>query len=301
MKLVSVVMPTYKEKGGLRRAVLSVLDQTYSDVELIVVDDNDPQSEFRKRTELVMGEFLNNPKVIYLKHEKNKNGAAARNTGICASHGDYIAFLDDDDWFLKEKIEKQVAYLEQHQEYSAVYNYALRDGKQIPTTPYEGDNSKPLLMMQTRMYTPSLCFRAEAIKDINGFDESFRRHQDYEMLLRFFAARYRIGCLKEYLTELGVNMGENIPNSEKMFELKQYFFDKFEDTIVKLAESDKSFRRRVYAKHYGSVAWYALKNKNYELAIRLFCKYFFYSPSYFTIATRSNVKSYLSRRIKKNR
>ena len=295
MELVTVVMPTYKDKGSLRRAVLSVLDQTYRDVELIVVDDNDPQSEFRKKTEVVMDEFKDNPKVTYLKHEVNKNGAAARNTGIKASHGSYIAFLDDDDWFLKEKIEKQVAYLGQHQEYAAVYNYALREGNQIPTIPYEGDNSKPLLLMQTKMYTPSLCFRAEALKAINGFDESFRRHQDYEMLIRFFAAGYRIGCLKEYLTGLCINQGENIPNPAKMMELKQYFFEKFDTIIRDLSKNDVTFKNRVYAKHYGAVEWDAIKTKNFKLAIKLFFRYFFLSPNYFTVTTRENLKSYIKR------
>lgn len=297
--LVSVIMPTYKDRGGLQRAVKSVLSQTYENIELFVVDDNSPESEWRTHTEKVMLEFSDNPKVHYIKHEINKNGAAARNTGINASQGEYIAFLDDDDWFLPEKIEKQVAYLEEHSEYAGVYNFALREDKQIPTHPYEGDNSKPLLMLQTNMFTPSLCFRAEAVRAIHGFDESFRRHQDYEFLLRFFAAGYRIGCLQEYLTGLCTNQGENIPTLEKQLEIKEYFFEKFHDVIDTIERVDKGFTKRLYATHYGNVAWYAIKQKRYGIFISLLNKYFRKSPVLFSKPIRTGITSFIIRRIKR--
>lgn len=80
--LVSVVIPTYKRSDTLDRAIKSVLAQTNSAIEVIVVDDNNPGAEGRERTELKMLEFSNNPKVKYVKHEKNKNESAARNTGF---------------------------------------------------------------------------------------------------------------------------------------------------------------------------------------------------------------------------
>lgn len=293
-------MPTYKDKGGLRRAVLSVINQTYTNIELFVVDDNSPDSVWRKHTEQVMSEFNDYPNVFYLKHEVNKNGAAARNTGIHASHGEYIAFLDDDDWFLPEKIAKQILYLDNYPEFEGVYNFALREDKPINTHPYEGDNSKPLLMMQTHMFTPSLCFRADAIKAINGFDESFRRHQDYEMLLRFFAAGYRIGCLQEYLTGLCVNSGQNIPSVEKQLELKSYFFSKFGEIIEKLSEDDKSFKKQVYSSHYGNVFWYALKAGKIRICAKLFANYVLLSPSTFLSPSINGICSFVKRRIKKS-
>ena len=81
-KLISVVIPTYKNRGGLVSSIESVLNQTYTNFEVIVVDDNSPTSMERGTTEQIMQQFVNNPKVVYIKHEKNKNGAAARNTGI---------------------------------------------------------------------------------------------------------------------------------------------------------------------------------------------------------------------------
>ena len=102
---VSVIIPTYKRPDSLDRAINSVLGQTYPYVEVIVVDDNNPDTEGRRQTEAKMASFADNLRVKYVKHEQNKNGAAARNSGAKASTGDFIAFLDDDDEFLPKKNE----------------------------------------------------------------------------------------------------------------------------------------------------------------------------------------------------
>ena len=80
-------------------------------------------------------------------------------------------------------------------------------------------------------------FRLESLEAIHGFDESFRRHQDYELLLRFFAAGYKMGCVPEVLIEIGLNQGENIPTGEKVNQLKAYFFEKFQSFIDKANEN----------------------------------------------------------------
>ena len=96
-ELVSVIIPTYKRSEMLPRAVESALNQTYSNIEVVVVDDNDPESTWRKDTSERMLQFKNDNRVKYICHEKNSNGSVARNTGIKNSAGSIIAFLDDDD------------------------------------------------------------------------------------------------------------------------------------------------------------------------------------------------------------
>jgi len=110
--LVSVIIPTYGRSELLDRAIDSVLAQTYDNIEIIVVDDNNSNSEHRKHTENVLQKYLQNGQAVYLKHEKNVGGSAARNTGIKASKGEYVALLDDDDEWFPEKIEKQISYFE---------------------------------------------------------------------------------------------------------------------------------------------------------------------------------------------
>ena len=102
--LLSIIIPTYKRSENIEKAINSVLKQAGS-FELIVVDDNDEDSVFRKHNEEIMQKYLNNyNNFYYLKHKKNMNGATARNTGIKFCHGQYITFLDDDDDFIKDRI-----------------------------------------------------------------------------------------------------------------------------------------------------------------------------------------------------
>ena len=106
--LVSVVIPTYSRNTTLCKAIDSVINQTYKNLEIIVVDDNPADSEWRQSTEKLMEQYRKDPRVRYLKNKKNLGGSGARNEGIKASKGDYIAFLDDDDEYLPAKIEKQL-------------------------------------------------------------------------------------------------------------------------------------------------------------------------------------------------
>ena len=92
MFTVSVIIPSYKNADVIERAIESVLNRSYENFEIIVVDDNNPASKERMETEHVMSNYSANQRVVYLKHDANKNGAAARNTGIKNSHGEFIAF-----------------------------------------------------------------------------------------------------------------------------------------------------------------------------------------------------------------
>ena len=276
---MSVIIPTYKNRGALQRAVDSVLGQEGVDIEVIVVDDNNPDTAERKQTELEMAKYETDERVKFIRHPQNKNGAAARNTGIKASSGEYIAFLDDDDWFLEGKLAKQIVFLQSHPEYDAVYCMAQRNGKRYGTTTFEGDATRHILMLEGCMYTPCLMFRRDALIAINGFDESFRRHQDYDLLLRFFHAGYKIGCLREVLTEIGTNDGENIPSGKKMEEMKHYFFEKF---MPYIDEIENGFKNKVLAKHYAGVFLNHVKQKNFKMAWNILRKFFLMSPTTFT-------------------
>lgn len=282
MRVVSVVIPTYKNRGGLLRSIDSVLAQECEAfVEVIVVDDNAPDSVSRQETGLVMKQFVDNEHVVYICHEANKNGAAARNSGVRASHGDYIAFLDDDDLFLPGKLQKQIEYLDRNQSQDAVYCFAQRDGQVVSTKMLEGDGTREILLLESNYFTPSLMFRRSAVEAIRGFDETFPRHQDYDLMLRFFAAGYRIGCIPEVLIEIGLNAGENIPQGEKINQLKDYFFDKFGPFVSREDAKTPGFARVVYGKHYASVFLSHLKHGHYVLAIQIFSKYIVASPRVF--------------------
>ena len=101
---VSVIIPTYNRAHLIGRAIKSVLSQTYRDFEVIVVDDGSTDN-----TEEVLRNFKDeNEKIKYIRHKENRGGSAARNTGIKNARGQYLAFLDSDDEWLPEKLEKQI-------------------------------------------------------------------------------------------------------------------------------------------------------------------------------------------------
>lgn len=111
---VSVITPTYKRPHFLERAIDSILNQTYENIQVVVVDDNAELPDCRKDTERVMAKYENDPRVVYVQNSKNLGGGLSRNVGIEACDGEYVAFLDDDDEFEPPKIETQLKFMLMH-------------------------------------------------------------------------------------------------------------------------------------------------------------------------------------------
>ena len=106
--LVSVVIPTYSRSDTLERALNGILKQTYQNLDIIVVDDNPPNSVYRLFVQQIIKKYASDQRIRYIQNTQNLGGAGARNVGIEAAKGEYIAFLDDDDEYYPEKIEKQL-------------------------------------------------------------------------------------------------------------------------------------------------------------------------------------------------
>lgn len=240
---VSVIIPTYKRPTKLERAIDSVLNQTYPNVEIIVVDDNNDGDIFRKETELLMAKFTKKPNVIYLKHKVNLNGSAARNSGIIEAKGQYIAFLDDDDYFMPKKIENSVSIMENRGKgYGGICcSYVKKWEKYIYTKGggmKEGKLSFELLSGEIDFAAGStLMVKTSVFENIGMFDTSFERHQDWEFLIRFFR-KYKLAINPEVDTVIQVDGIRNYPSSEKYKQIKEYFFSTFEDDLKQFSEDE---------------------------------------------------------------
>lgn len=265
-ELVSVIIPTYGRPDTLMAAVQSVLNNTHANIEVIVVDDNDPDTEPRKQTSELM-KSVEDSRVHYLQHKHNINASAARNTGFMHSKGQYICYLDDDDQFRADKIEKQVEFLKSTSVYDAVYCGWKKDGRDIYPE-YSGSLTKELLLMDYTPMTSSIMFKRQAIEDLDGFDESFRRHQDYEIMLRFFD-NHTIGYISEILLDSGKNQGENRMYGKRLDELKAFYFKTFENKINELDKKHPGIKDDIYSKHYASTFWNHINHKNYQLGFSL--------------------------------
>ena len=109
---VAVIIPTHEGSDFIKRSVISVLNQNYTDIQVIVVDDNGRNSDEQLKTANILKKYIDNKQIDYIVHEKSKNGSSARNTGAFYTECEYISFLDDDDELLPDKIEKQVQFLD---------------------------------------------------------------------------------------------------------------------------------------------------------------------------------------------
>ena len=252
--LVSVIIPTYKRRNKLKRAIKSVLNQTYPCIEIIVVND-DPSTNIE--------EVVNIPEeAIVINHKVNKGGGASRNTGIFNSSGKYIAFLDDDDVYLPEKIERQVDILKDiSDDWIGVYSWGISytpNGNKIVNKCYkEGDVTLDILTMnrELKMGTPSLLLRTELVKKIGGFDESLYLHEDWDLLLRLL----EYGKIKLLPIPLWIRYVHDTPHPDKLLEAKNKYLKKYQK---KMNQFSKKERRLIYQNHHFSLCYLYLVEGN---------------------------------------
>ncbi len=183
---VSVIVPTYNRPDRLRTALASLAAQTYQDFEVIVVNDAGSDVEF------VVAGSPDRHRITTICHDRNRGLAAARNSGIRAAKGAYIAYLDDDDRYLPNHLETLVGYLDRR-ECRVAYTDAWRvqerqsDGEYIEAgrdVPYSYDFRPADLLVSN--YFPVLCVMHDkaCLDDVGLFDESLFAHEDWDLWIR---------------------------------------------------------------------------------------------------------------------
>ncbi len=270
--LVSCIIPTYKRCETLTRAIDSVLNQTYKNLEILIVDDNNPDDEYSKMVQLKLQKYSNRPCVRYISQEKHINGAVARNKGIELSEGDYIAFLDDDDEWLPEKTEKQLTFLLDNPTYggaSCLY-YQKKGGEVIhQCAKYsEEDLQFKILSRNVAIFTSTFICKKEILNFTNGFNPCLLRHQDLQFLIDFLNHSL-IKPIPDYLVNLHIDSDINRPDSKKLIKIKMDFFQVVDTTIQKFNQHD---RKRIKAAHDFEIAFCALKEKRFGIAVQWILK-----------------------------
>lgn len=184
MPRVSVIIPTYNRSELLVKAVSSVLDQSFGDFELLVIDDCSTDDTRAKI------EGIGNSRVAYFRNPENKGVSGSRNFGIERSRGEFIAFLDDDDEWLPEKLEKQVGILDNSPSnlglvYTGSLSVDLATGSLIETTipRYKGDVLNDLAVLNF-IPTSSVLIRRECFTKIGLFDENLSYGEDFDLWIR---------------------------------------------------------------------------------------------------------------------
>ncbi|MEA2239237.1 MAG: hypothetical protein QOC81_3961 [Thermoanaerobaculia bacterium] len=208
MKRVSVIIPTYNYGRFLREAVDSALAQTYTPVEVIVVDDGSTDD-----TPQILAEYGERIRVI---RQNNRGVGAARNRGIAAASGEYLAFLDSDDIWRPQALEREIARFDDDPGLGLVHCGAEvfgPDGKTISVSldGMEGWVAADLLRLDREVIAAPGCgimVPKRIAEEIGGYDERLQPSEDWDFCYRI-AVRYRVACVREVLVRYRLH-GEGI-------------------------------------------------------------------------------------------
>lgn len=178
--LVSVILPIFNRADLLARSAGSVLAQTYRNLELIIVDD--ASAEDIETAVLA----LDDPRVRYIRRECNGGPAAARNSGIEAATGEFVAFQDSDDEWLLDKLAQQITVLQENPDTALCIGTVLRliDGRLIVFSPGSDRPSLADIASLQQGYTQALVVKRQVFQEIGGFDSRLWIWEDWELLLR---------------------------------------------------------------------------------------------------------------------
>ncbi|NLV15280.1 glycosyltransferase family 2 protein [Haloarcula argentinensis] len=279
--LVSVVVPTYGRDEYLEDALRSVTEQTYDNIELFVVDDGSsiPITETIDEEGIP---FENLESVTFIRHNENRGANVARNNGIRSATGEFIAFLDDDDWWHEEKIARGVnAFLTGGENVGLVYNGKQTEGadgttKMIPSV--EGDVVTDLLEGKEFGQFSSIMVRSSVIDEAGLPDERFPSWQDREWLFRI--AQYcEFKPIPEILTYRRVGHADRITRDFQTQRDVTYpmFVEKHEPLA---AEYGWYYRRAFLASLRLNLARTAVRADEYEEARKYFWRGFAANPLY---------------------
>lgn len=292
--LISCIVPTYKRNDSLLRAIKSVLNQSYSKLELIVVDDNEPDDEYSRKVQDILLE-ISDKRVKYVQQDEHKNGAAARNFGVVKAKGEFIAFLDDDDEWELNKIEEQLKLFKTlPSDYGAVscLSYICKENNIIGTTHSFSEESLQLNILQrlVEFNTSTVLFDKSKFIKMGGFNESLRRHQDLQLFVDFLNIS-KIALVEAPLIRYNVDDANNRLDVENLIKVKVDFFEEIKSI---LSRYNKKVQKDIFAAHYFEIIYVAIKERKFDVAIKYLHKVGFNYRAYNKLLQRGTT------RIKKN-
>lgn len=284
--LISVLIATYNRQDILPRALNSVLRQPYRNIEVIIVDDASSDD-----TRNVVSSF-NDPRIKYIRHEKNRGVACATNAAFKNSTGEYIAIIgDDDEWIDTDKLRMQLqAFLENRNEKIGVvctgFRYVSeRNGvtKKI-VTPKEPRNLEEYILIQNALIASTTILMPRYVwKELGGYDEKVPRGVDSDLFRRLIFNNYKVHFIPQIMVNVYVDredrMGlkDNIDLIYPHIESENLKFEKYPDKF-KLYPKAKSGVLRKIGDHYLRLWKISGRYSDIEQARNYFKKSMFYNP-----------------------
>lgn len=195
--MVSVIIPTYKRSNFLRRAIISVLNQSYKNLEIIVVDDNGIGLQQDETIKIVSG-F---PNVKLATYSSNKGACFARNKGAELANGTFLMFLDDDDYYHEHKVAKQIDFILKNNLEAclcAMKRLNALGNEIISTENYPRGTDLKSFILEGNSFTSMLAIKRDLFLKLNGFTP-ISRFQDKLFLMKLFENNVKVGLLNEQL------------------------------------------------------------------------------------------------------
>ena len=262
---ISVIVPVYNGERFIEEALTSVLDQTYRDFEVIVVNDGSTD-----RTGKIL-EVYERKGLIRCFVRDNGGSAGARNTGLNAARGRYIAFLDADDEWCPEKLERQRLFFSRHPSIKAVHTELeiVKNGRLLPNAfnrqglIREGWLFEHILLLKSWVFLSTLMVE-RALQSVGYFNESLRTAEDTNLILRL-SKRYRFGFMDDILLRRRVH-DANLSHSGTG---NYGTFKNLEDIAKRYPELDPSrsvLMRRAYELRYLMFGYSAFRSSRYAAA-----------------------------------
>lgn len=272
MNKVSIIMPSFKrDRQMVERAVKSLLNQTYENIEIILIDDNAgfKYAEFRSQIKALVKE-LSSDKIVYVENQENLGGAGARNEGIKLATGEYITFLDDDDLYLPEKVEKQLEFMQKNGldvcfSKLNIYNEhdKLIDVREHDIKSFDLEFLRRYHLTKQITGTITFMMKKEVLESVGGFD-IVPMGQEYYLMQKILQKNYVFGYFKDCLVKMyrtkaeAISTGKNkIPGEKALYKFKKGFFK-----TLNLKE-----RQYVKCRHYAVMAVAYKRNKMYLKSI----------------------------------
>ncbi len=248
---VTAAITTCKRPAELvERALLSVISQSYQNMDVIVVNDYPEDADLVQEIARMIGRHEKKRQITYLVMERNGGACRARNRALGASQSDYIAFLDDDDEWLPDKIELEVDEALRHPEAALIYcNACLQDDekkkrkRRFRSVQKSGDLFSALLERNVIGSCSYPLFRTDELKALNGFREDMPALQDWELYLRI-AKDHEIFYVPKPLVIYHYHEGERISgNPEKRIEAFEKLYGEFREEMEENRKTASSIYR----------------------------------------------------------
>lgn len=234
---ISVIIPTYNRAKLINRSLSSVLNQTYNNIEIIIIDDGSTDN-----TKKIIKKFKDN-RIKYIKLKKNKGPGYARNIGIKKSKGEFIAFQDSDDIYHKDKLEKQIINLKKNNsdlDFCKICLYSNNKDKIVFPTLKQENKIFNNLILDELIYGNFISTQSILIKkciiEKYFFDPDLPRLIDYDLVLRI-ASKINFSYTQEILVDLFRNndsigkSSSKLNKSKKILYSRDYYFNKTQKDI----------------------------------------------------------------------